>query len=67
MRSKFVELKNKLRLNFIIKYRKKNFNSTNAPLKRSDIIKPNNNENNNDNFLFILLNKLRNQKYQFNS
>ena len=36
----------------------------NASLKRSDIIKFDNNENNNDNFLFILRNKLCNSKCQ---
>ena len=52
--------------NFIIKYRKRKFNSANASSKRFNIIKSNNNENSNDNFYFILRNKFRNQKYQFN-
>ena len=41
----------------------KKFNFANTSLKRFDIIKSNNNENNNDNFLFILRNKFHNQKY----
>ena len=49
--------------NFIIKYRRKKLNFANASLKRSDIIKFDDNENNNDDFLFILRNKFRNLKY----
>ena len=50
--------------NFIIEYCRKKLNFANAPLKRSDIIKFDDNENNNDDFLFILRNKLRNLKCQ---
>ena len=39
-------------------------NFANASLKRSDIMKFDNNENNNDDFLFILRNKFRNSKCQ---
>ena len=39
---------------FTIEYRKNKFNFVNALSKRFDIVKSNNNENNNDNFLFIL-------------
>ena len=49
---------------FNIKYRKKKLNFVNASIKRFDIIKSNDSEKNNDDFLFILRNKLRNQKYQ---
>ena len=58
-------IKKLIAFDFTIKYRKKKFNSANAPSRKPDIIKSNNNENNNDNFLSILRNKLRNQKYQF--
>ena len=50
--------------NFIIKYRKEKLNFANALLKRSDIIKLDNNENNNNDFLFILRNKFYNLKCQ---
>ena len=50
--------------NFIIEYCKKKLNFANASLRRSDIIKFNNNKNNNDDFLFILQNKFRNSKCQ---
>jgi len=50
---------------FNIKYHKDKLNSTNALLRRFDIMKLNNNEKNNDCFLFTLWNKLRNQKWQF--
>ena len=50
---------------FTIKYRKNKLNFANASSKRFDIMKSNDNENNNDKFLFILRNKLRNQNYQF--
>ena len=49
---------------FIIEYRKKTFNFANASLKKFDIIKSKNAKNVNNNFLFILRNKLRNQFYQ---
>ena len=51
--------------NFIIEYYKNKLNFTNALLKKLNIVKSNNSENNNNNFLFILRNKLHNQKYQF--
>ena len=50
--------------NFIIKYRRKKLNFANAPSRRSDIIKFDDNENNNDDFLFILRNKFCNSKCQ---
>ena len=50
--------------NFIIEYRRKKLNFANAPSKRSDIMKFDNNKNNNDDFLFILRNKLYNSKCQ---
>ena len=50
--------------NFIIEYRKKKLNFVNASSRKSDIMKLNNNKNNNDDFLFILRNKLRNSKCQ---
>ena len=50
--------------NFIIKYRKKKLNFVNALFKKSDIIKFDDNENNNDDFLFILRNKFYNSKFQ---
>ena len=49
---------------FIIEYRKKKLNFANAPLKRFDIMKLNDSENNNDDFLFILRNKFCNSKCQ---
>ena len=49
---------------FIIEYRKRKLNFANASSKKSDIIKFDDNKNNNDDFLFILRNKLRNLKYQ---
>ena len=49
---------------FIIKYCKKKLNFANALLGKSDIIKLNDSENNNDNFLFILQYKFCNSKYQ---
>ena len=39
-------------------------NFANASLKKFDIMKFNDSENNNDDFLFILQNKLCNSKYQ---
>ena len=50
--------------NFIIKYCKRKLNLANASLKKLNIIKFDDNENNNDNFLFILRNKFRNSKCQ---
>ena len=50
---------------FNIEYRKKKLNFVDASFKRSDIMKSNDSEKNNDDFLSILRNKLRNQKYQF--
>ena len=49
---------------FIIEYRKKKLNFVNVSSKRSDIIKFDDNENNNDDFLFILRNKFCNSKCQ---
>ena len=49
---------------FIIEYRKKKLNFANAPSRRPDIMKFDDNENNNNDFLFILRNKLRNSKCQ---
>ena len=49
---------------FIIEYCRKKLNFANTSLKRSDIMKFDDNENNNDDFLFILQNKLRNSKCQ---
>ena len=49
---------------FIIKYRRKKLNFANASLRKSDIIKFDNNKNNNDDFLFILRNKFYNSKCQ---
>ena len=45
---------------FIIEYYKKTLNFANAPSRKSDIMKPRNDENVNNDFLFILRNKLRN-------
>ena len=50
---------------FTIEYCKNKLNSANASSKKSDIMKSNDNDKNNDKFLFILRNKLRNQNYQF--
>ena len=50
--------------NFIIKYRRKKLNFADAPSRRSDIIKFDDSENNNDDFLFILRNKFCNLKCQ---
>ena len=50
---------------FTIKYRKNKLNFANASSKKSDIMKSNDSDKNNDKFLFILRNKLRNQNYQF--
>ena len=49
---------------FIIKYCRRKLNFANASSRRSDIIKFDDNENNNDDFLFILRNKFRNSKCQ---
>ena len=49
---------------FIIEYYKRKLNFVNTSLKRSDIMKFDDNENNNDDFLFILRNKFRNSKCQ---
>ena len=49
---------------FIIEYYKKKLNFANASSRKLDIIKFNDNENNNDNFLFILRNKFYNSKCQ---
>ena len=49
---------------FIIEYRKKKLNLANASLKKFDIMKFDDNENNNDDFLFILRNKFCNSKCQ---
>ena len=46
--------------NFNIKYRRDKLNFADASLKRSDIIKSNDSEENNDKFLSTLRNKLRN-------
>ena len=50
---------------FTIEYRKNKLNSANASSRKSDIMKSNDNDKNNDKFLSILRNKLRNQNYQF--
>ena len=50
---------------FNIKYRKRKLNFVDASFKKSDIMKSNDNEKNNDDFLSILRNKFRNQEYQF--
>ena len=49
---------------FNIEYRKNKLNPANAPSRRSDFMKPDGNDKNNDRFLFILRNKFRNQNYQ---
>ena len=49
---------------FIIKYCKKNLNFANASSRKSDIIKFDDNKNNNNDFLFILRNKFCNLKCQ---
>ena len=49
---------------FIIKYCRRKLNFANASSRRSDIIKFDDNENNNNDFLFILWNKFRNSKCQ---
>ena len=49
---------------FIIEYRKRKLNFANASLRKSDIIKFDDNKNNNDDFLFILRNKFCNSKCQ---
>ena len=49
---------------FIIKYRRKKLNFANASSKKFDIMKFDDNENNNHDFLFILRNKLCNLKCQ---
>ena len=49
---------------FIIEYRRKKLNFANASLRRFDIIKFDDSENNNNNFLFILRNKFCNSKCQ---
>ena len=50
--------------NFIIEYRKKKLNLANASSRKSDIMKLDDNKNNNDDFLFILRNKFRNSECQ---
>ena len=57
-------MKKLIAFDFIIKYRKRKLNFANALLKKSDIIKFDDSENNNDDFLFILRNKFRNSKCQ---
>ena len=49
---------------FTIEYRKNKLNFANASSRRFDIMKSNDNDKNNDKFLFILRNKFRNQNYQ---
>ena len=49
---------------FIIEYRKKKLNFANAPSKKFDIMKFNDNKSNNNDFLFILQNKFYNSKCQ---
>ena len=48
---------------FNIEYRKNKLNSTNASSRRLDLMKSNDSENNNDDFLFILRHKLRSREY----
>ena len=50
--------------NFIIEYCRKKLNFANASLKKSDIMKFDDNKNNNNNFLFILRHKFCNSKCQ---
>ena len=50
---------------FTIEYRKNKLNFANASSRKFDIMKSNDNDKNNDKFLFILRNKFRNQNYQF--
>ena len=57
-------IKKLIAFNFIIEYCRKRLNLANVSSKRFDIIKLDDNENNNDNFLFILRYKLRNSKCQ---
>ena len=49
---------------FTIEYCKGKLNSADAPSRRSDIVKPDGSEDNNDDFLPILRHKLCNQEYQ---
>ena len=49
---------------FKIEYRKGKLNPADAPSRRPDIFKPDGSEDNNDDFLPTLRNKLRNQEYQ---
>ena len=49
---------------FIIEYRKKTLNFANASSRRPDIMKPEDGEDVNNDFLSTLRNKLRNQFYQ---
>ena len=57
-------IKKLIALDFIIEYCKRKLNLANAPSREFDIIKFNDNKNNNDDFLFILRNKFYNSKYQ---
>ena len=50
---------------FNIEYRKIKLNFVDTSFKKFDIMKSNDSEKNNDDFLSILRNKFRNQKYQF--
>ena len=50
---------------FNIEYRKIKLNFVDTSFRRFDIMKSNDSEKNNDDFLSILRNKFRNQKYQF--
>ena len=55
-------MKKLIAFNFIIKYYKRKLNFANASLKRFNIIKFDDNKNNNNDFLFILRNKFYNLK-----
>ena len=49
---------------FTIEYRKDTLNPADAPSRRPDMIKPDGSEDNNDDFLPTLRNKLRNREFQ---
>ena len=62
MWNRFVELKNLTAFNSVIEYCREKLNFANALLKKSDIVKLYNNENNDNNFMFILQHKFCNSK-----
>ena len=57
-------MKKLIAFDFIIEYCKRKLNFANASSRRPDIIKFDDNKNNNNDFLFILRNKFYNSKYQ---